>query len=58
MERVICLVCKSCGFTASPDHVRCECGGKLIALEEEKERNEKNKPQKSERKNYESLTCS
>lgn len=31
MPRVVCIKCKDIGYTASPEHVRCECGGKLAA---------------------------
>lgn len=32
MPRVICIRCKEFGYTASPEYVRCECGGKLVAV--------------------------
>ena len=28
MEKVICTECGSIGYTASPEQVSCECGGK------------------------------
>ena len=32
MEKVICTECGSIGYTASPEHVPCECGGKHKAI--------------------------
>ena len=32
MEKVICTECGSIGYTASPEHVSCECGGKHKAI--------------------------
>lgn len=32
MPRVVCIKCKDIGYTASPEYVRCECGGKLVAV--------------------------
>ena len=32
MPKVICIKCKDIGYTASPEYVRCECGGKLVAV--------------------------
>ena len=32
MEKVICTNCGSIGYTASPEQVSCECGGKHKAV--------------------------
>lgn len=32
MEKVICSECGSIGYTASPEQVSCECGGKHKAV--------------------------
>lgn len=29
MEKVICIICKTKGYTASPYYTHCECGGRL-----------------------------
>jgi len=29
MVKVICKKCKTIGYTASPDSVKCQCGGHL-----------------------------
>ena len=46
MPRVICIICGEPGYTASPQQVRCECGGKLKILpdvsKKDKEKNKKN----------------
>jgi len=35
MEKVICLKCNDIGYTASPQLVRCQCGGNLNIISEE-----------------------
>jgi len=37
MPKVYCVVCSETGFTASPDYVRCECGGKLVEISNAKD---------------------
>lgn len=32
--KVICLKCHDIGYTASPDYVSCQCGGKLSVIKE------------------------
>ena len=54
MPRVVCVVCHEEGYTASPDHVRCECEGKLTILEERMKENEKKKRIEVERSRDES----
>lgn len=29
MVKVQCLICGSTGYTASPDHIVCKCGGRF-----------------------------
>ena len=35
MLKVICLQCRDVGYTASPEYVRCQCGGKLVIIYDE-----------------------
>lgn len=49
MEKVICLKCKELGYTASPQSARCQCGGSLVAIDE-------NTPKIKENQNHENLT--
>jgi len=32
MVKVVCVNCKDIGYTASPNYVRCQCGGELIIV--------------------------
>lgn len=43
MEKVVCIVCHAEGYTASPQHVKCECGGALIIYDNVKYENKTNK---------------
>lgn len=44
MPRVICTLCNETGYTAAPEVVRCECGGKLEVLPNDSEKDKaKNK---------------
>lgn len=48
MPRVVCVICHDEGFTASPEYVKCACGGRLTVIKERNE-NEKQYGVKNER---------
>lgn len=35
MAKVMCIKCKDIGYTASPNYVRCQCGGQLVVITEQ-----------------------
>lgn len=35
MVKVICVECKDVGYTASPEHTRCQCGNMLTIIRED-----------------------
>ena len=50
---VMCILCQEIGYTASPNHVKCKCGGKFKIL---KGRTIKNENKKSEKDRHEGPT--
>ena len=52
----MCVICQEIGYTASPDQVKCYCGGPLKIIERRSIENENQKSQDDKKIRYQSLT--